>query len=37
MLERLEDAEDVAYLTKARTKPLNYRSLEDVLTGLAKK
>jgi PHD/YefM family antitoxin component YafN of YafNO toxin-antitoxin module len=37
MLERLEDAEDVTYLKKARTKPLNYRPLEDVLADLAKK
>ena len=37
MLERLENAEDVTYLKKARTKPLNYRPLEDVLADLAKK
>jgi PHD/YefM family antitoxin component YafN of YafNO toxin-antitoxin module len=37
MLERLEDAEDVTYLKKARTKPLNYRPLEDVLADIAKK
>ena len=37
MLERLEDAEDVAYLEKARLKPLHYRPLEDVLADLAKK
>jgi PHD/YefM family antitoxin component YafN of YafNO toxin-antitoxin module len=37
MLERLEDAEDVTFLKKARTKPLNYRPLEDVLADLAKK
>jgi PHD/YefM family antitoxin component YafN of YafNO toxin-antitoxin module len=37
MLERLEDAEDVAYLKKASTKPLHYRPLEDVLADLAKK
>ncbi len=37
MLERLEDAEDVTYLKKARTKPLHYRSLENVLADLAKK
>ncbi len=37
MLERLEDAEDVTYLKKARTKPLNYRPLEDVLADLVKK
>ncbi|WP_461784918.1 type II toxin-antitoxin system prevent-host-death family antitoxin [Prosthecobacter sp.] len=37
MLERLEDAEDVTYLKKARTKPLHYRPLENVLADLAKK
>lgn len=37
MLERLEDAEDVAYLKKARRKPLRYRPLADVLADLAKK
>ena len=31
MIERLEDAEDVAYLKKARRKPLHYRPLADVL------
>lgn len=37
MLERLEDAEDVAYLKAARRKPLHYRPLTDVLADLAKK
>jgi prevent-host-death family protein len=37
MLERLEDAEDVAYLEKARLTPLLYRPLADVLADLAKK
>jgi PHD/YefM family antitoxin component YafN of YafNO toxin-antitoxin module len=37
LLERLEDAEDVAYLKKARKKPLSYRPLEDVLADLARK
>ena len=37
MLERLEDADDVAYLKAARRKPLHYRPLEDVLADLAKK
>jgi hypothetical protein len=36
ILERLEDAEDVAWLKKARRKKLQYRPLEDVLAGLAK-
>ena len=37
MIERLEDADDVAFLKKARTKPLHYRPLADVLADLAKK
>ena len=36
MLERLEDAADVAWLKKARRKKLHYRPLEDVLADLAK-
>ena len=36
MLEQLEDAEDVAWLKKARRKKLHYRPLEDVLADLAK-
>jgi prevent-host-death family protein len=31
MIERLEDAEDVAWLKKARTKPLHFRPLSDYL------
>lgn len=31
MLERLEDADDVAWLKKARKKPQSFRKLEDVL------
>jgi hypothetical protein len=31
LLERLEDAEDVAYLKKARSKPLSYRPLKEYL------
>jgi len=31
LLDRLEDAEDVAYLKKARTKPRSYRPLKDYL------
>ena len=31
ILERLEDAEDVAWLKKARRKKLHYRPLEEVL------
>jgi len=31
LLERLEDAEDVAWLKCARRKPLHYRPLEDYL------
>ena len=37
MIERLEDAEDVAYLKEARRKPLHYRPLAEVLADLAKK
>lgn len=36
MIERLEDAEDVAWLKKARRKKLHFRPLEDVLADLAK-
>ncbi|CAN5556753.1 hypothetical protein BH18VER2_BH18VER2_02850 [soil metagenome] len=36
ILERLDDAEDVAWLKKARRKKLHYRPLEDVLANLAK-
>jgi prevent-host-death family protein len=32
MLERLEDAEDVAWLKKARKKPLHYRPLKEYLS-----
>ena len=35
ILERLEDAEDVAWLKKARRKKLHFQPLEDVLTDLA--
>jgi len=31
MLERLEDAEDVAYLKRARSKTLSFRPFEDYL------
>ena len=37
IMERLEDADDVAWLKKARSKPLHYRPLEEVLADLAKK
>ena len=33
LLERVEDAEDVAWLKRARRKPLNYRPLEDYLAA----
>ncbi len=36
MMERLEDAEDVAWLKKTRRKKLHYRPLEDVLADLSK-
>jgi PHD/YefM family antitoxin component YafN of YafNO toxin-antitoxin module len=32
LLERLEDADDVAWLKRARRKPLHYRPLEEYLT-----
>jgi prevent-host-death family protein len=31
LLERVEDAEDTAYLKRARRRPLHYRPLEDYL------
>lgn len=36
LLDRLEDAEDVAYLKKARQKPLQYSPLSEVLAELPK-
>lgn len=33
LLERLEDAEDVAWLKRARKSPLQYRPLEDYLAA----
>ena len=35
IMERLEDAEDVAYLRRARHKSMHYRPLDDVLADLA--
>ncbi len=37
LLERAEDAEDVAWLKKARRKKLHYRSLQDYLSELRAK
>lgn len=37
IMERLEDAEDVAWLKKARHKKLHCRPLEEVLADLSKK
>jgi len=34
LLERVEDAEDVAALKRARRKPLQFRPLEDYLADL---
>jgi prevent-host-death family protein len=34
MLERLEDAEDVAWLKRARRKKLHFRPLDDVRADL---
>ncbi len=31
MIERLEDAEDAAYLRETRTKPLSFRPLKEYL------
>ena len=36
LIERLQDAEDVAYLTKARIEPLSYRPLKDYLAECRK-
>jgi len=33
LLERVEDSDDVAWLKRARKKPLHYRPLEDYLAG----
>ena len=33
LLERAEDAEDVAWLRRARRKPLRYRPLEDYMAA----
>ena len=37
LLERLEDAEDVVWLKRARRKPLDYRPLEDYLADRKRK
>ena len=37
MLERLEDADDIAWLKEARKKPQSFRKLEDVLADLGAK
>jgi len=33
LLERVEDAADLAWLKRARKKPLHYRPLEEYLAG----
>jgi PHD/YefM family antitoxin component YafN of YafNO toxin-antitoxin module len=33
LLERVEDSKDIAWLKRARRKPLHYRPLEEYLTG----
>jgi PHD/YefM family antitoxin component YafN of YafNO toxin-antitoxin module len=33
LLERVEDAADIAWLKKARQKPLQYRSLDEYLAA----
>jgi len=37
IMERLEDADDVAWLKTARRKTLHYRPLEEVLADLPKR
>jgi hypothetical protein len=37
LLERLEDAGDMAWLKRARRKPLHYRPLEDYLAERKRK
>jgi len=37
LLERVEDAEDTAWLRQARRKPLQYRPLEDYLAARSRK
>jgi PHD/YefM family antitoxin component YafN of YafNO toxin-antitoxin module len=37
LLERVEDAEDIAWLRRARRKPLHYRPLEDYLADRRQK
>ena len=37
LLERVEDAQDVAWLKRARKKPLHYRPLEDYLAERKRK
>ncbi len=36
LLERLEDAEDIAYLKKLRSKPLSFRPLSEYLAERGK-
>ena len=37
LLERAEDTDDIAWLKRARRKPLNYRPLEDYLAERKRK
>ena len=37
LLERVEDAEDIAWLRRTRRKPLHYRPLEDYLADRRQK
>lgn len=37
MIERLEDAEDIAWLKRARRKKLQFRPLEDVVADLPRR
>ena len=37
LLERVEDSDDVAWLKRARSKPLHYRPLQDYLADRSHK
>jgi len=37
LLERVEDTDDMAWLKRARSKPLHYRPLEDYLADRKRK
>ncbi len=37
LLERVEDSDDVAWLKRARSKPIHYRPLEEYLAARSRK